>query len=179
VLQQLRGVGPLVATALVATAGNGEQYSKCRQMVAALGLTPRQNSSGDKHRLFGISKRGDAYLRTLLIHGARAVVSQAKSTKKRLGADARITHYGPASTYANYRGRIYVCSRAMSDINSLLAMRRSPYTDIESPFNDTETHQGDHRTHLEILVKRSSYIRTKYLPFSSSWHIPFARLPFG
>jgi transposase len=47
-------------------------------MAAAIGLTPRQHSSGDKRRLLGISKRGDAYLRTLLIHGARAVVSQAK-----------------------------------------------------------------------------------------------------
>ena len=77
-LQQLRGVGPIVATALVATVGDGMQYSKGRQMAAALGLTPRQNSSGDKHRLFGISKRGDVYLRTQMIHGARAVVSQAK-----------------------------------------------------------------------------------------------------
>ncbi|MGB5332376.1 MAG: IS110 family transposase [Woeseiaceae bacterium] len=77
-LQQLRGVGPIAATALVATVGDGAQYSKGRQMAAALGLTPRQNSSGDKHRLFGISKRGDVYLRTQMIHGARAVVSQAK-----------------------------------------------------------------------------------------------------
>ncbi len=77
-LQQLRGVGPLIATALVATVGTGEQFSKGRQMAAAIGLTPRQSSSGDKHRLLGISKLGDAYLRTLLIHGARAVVSQAK-----------------------------------------------------------------------------------------------------
>ena len=77
-LQQLRGVGPIVATALVATIGDGAQYSKGRQMASALGLTPRQNSSGDKYRLFGISKRGDVYLRTQMIHGARAVVSQAK-----------------------------------------------------------------------------------------------------
>jgi transposase len=77
-LQQLRGVGPLVATALVATVGDGAQYSKGRQMASALGLTPRQNSSGDQYRLFGISKRGDVYLRTQMIHGARAVVSQAK-----------------------------------------------------------------------------------------------------
>jgi len=77
-LQQLRGVGPLVATALVATVGTGEQFNKGRQMAAAIGLTPRQYSSGDKQRLLGISKRGDTYLRTLLIHGARAVVSQAK-----------------------------------------------------------------------------------------------------
>jgi len=83
-LQQLRGVGPLVATALVATVGTGEQYRKGRQMAAALGLTPRQCSSGDKQRLLGISKRGDVYLRTMLIHGARAVVSQAKHRDDRL-----------------------------------------------------------------------------------------------
>jgi hypothetical protein len=51
-------------------------------------------------------------------------------TKKRLGADARITHYGPASTYADYRGRIYVSSRATFALSNLLAMRRSPYTVI-------------------------------------------------
>ena len=83
-LQQLRGVGPMVATALVATVGTAEQYHKGRQMAASLGLTPRQYSSGDKHRLFGITKRGDVYLRTLLIHGARAVVSQAKHKDDRL-----------------------------------------------------------------------------------------------
>jgi len=78
-LQQLRGVGPIVATALVATVGNGEQFKNGRQMAASLGLTPRQSSSGDKRRLLGISKRGDVYMRTQLIHGARAVVSQAKN----------------------------------------------------------------------------------------------------
>ena len=83
-LQQLRGVGPLVATALIATVGTGEQYCKGKQMAAALGLTPRQCSSGDKQRLLGISKRGDVYLRTMLIHGARAVVSQAKHRDDRL-----------------------------------------------------------------------------------------------
>lgn len=77
-LQQLRGIGPLTATALYATVGNGEQFTKGKQLAAALGLTPRQHSSGNKDRLLGISKRGDAYLRTLLIHGARAVLSQAK-----------------------------------------------------------------------------------------------------
>ena len=83
-LQQLRGVGPMVATALVATVGTAEQYHNGRQMAASLGLTPRQHSSGDKHRLLGISKRGDAYMRTLLIHGARAVASQAKHKDDRL-----------------------------------------------------------------------------------------------
>lgn len=77
-LQQLRGVGPLVATALLASVGDGKQFKKGSQMAAALGLTPRQHSSGEKTRLLGISKRGDAYLRSILIHGARAVVSHAK-----------------------------------------------------------------------------------------------------
>ncbi len=83
-LQQLRGVGPMEATARNATLGNAEQYRKGRQMAAAIGLTPRQHSSGDKHRLLGITKRGDVYLRTLLIHGARSVVSQAKHKDDRL-----------------------------------------------------------------------------------------------
>ena len=83
-LQQLRGVGPMVATALVATVGNAKQYHRGRQMAAAIGLTPRQHSSGGKDRLLGISKRGDVYLRTLLIHGARSVVSQAKHKDDRL-----------------------------------------------------------------------------------------------
>jgi transposase len=83
-LQQLRGVGPLVATAMVATYGTGEQYVRGKQMAAATGVTPGQHSSGNKDRLLGISKRGDAYLRTILIHGARAVVSQAKHRDDRL-----------------------------------------------------------------------------------------------
>ena len=77
-LQQLRGVGPLIATAMVATIGSGRQFKRGRQMAASLGLTPRQYSSGGKERLLGISKRGDAYLRTLLIHGARSVIIHAK-----------------------------------------------------------------------------------------------------
>ena len=83
-LQQLRGVGPMVATALIATVGDARQYHGGRQMAAAIGLTPRQHSSGGKNRLLGISKRGDIYLRSLLVHGARAVVSQAKHRDDRL-----------------------------------------------------------------------------------------------
>jgi len=83
-LQQLRGVGPLIATALVATVGDARQYRKGRDMAAALGLTPRQHSSGGKDRLLGISKRGDAYLRCLLVHGARSAVRTAKDKDDRL-----------------------------------------------------------------------------------------------
>jgi len=83
-LQQLRGIGPMIATALIASVGDARQYHKGRQMAAAIGITPKQHSSGDKHRLLGISKRGDVYLRTLMIHGARAVVARATHKDDRL-----------------------------------------------------------------------------------------------
>ncbi len=83
-LQQLRGVGPLTATAMIASVGNGQQFTKGRQMAASIGLTPKQYSSGGRDRLLGISKRGDAYLRTLLIHGARSVIRHAKHKDDRL-----------------------------------------------------------------------------------------------
>ena len=78
-LMQLRGVGPIIATAMVATVGDARQFRNGRQMSASLGLTPKQHSSGGKERLLGISKRGDAYLRSLLIHGARAVIRTARA----------------------------------------------------------------------------------------------------
>ena len=83
-LQQLRGVGPMISTAMVATMGDARQYHKSRQMAAAIGITPRQHSSGGKDRLLGISKRGDVYLRTLMIHGARSVIARAKHKDDRL-----------------------------------------------------------------------------------------------
>jgi transposase len=76
-LQHLRGVGPLVATALIAAVGDAKQFINGRQMAASLGLTPRQHSSGGKERLLGISKRGDAYVRGLLVHGARSALRTA------------------------------------------------------------------------------------------------------
>ncbi len=76
-LQQIPGIGPITATALVSGVGDGKQFKRGRDMAAWLGLTPGQHSSGGKERLLGISKRGDAYLRTLLIHGARAVLKVA------------------------------------------------------------------------------------------------------
>ena len=78
-LQPLRGVGPMIATALVATVGDVRQFANGRQLAASLGLTPKQNSSGGKARLLGISKRGDAHLRCLLVHGARAVIRTART----------------------------------------------------------------------------------------------------
>lgn len=68
------GIGPLTASALVATMGDAKNFDSGRQVAAWLGLVPRQHSSGGKQNLLGISKRGDIYLRTLLIHGARSVI---------------------------------------------------------------------------------------------------------
>jgi transposase len=77
-LLKVKGIGPLTATALVAAVADGSAFERARQVPAWLGLTPRQESSGGRPKLLGISKRGDCYLRTLLIHGGRAVVKAAR-----------------------------------------------------------------------------------------------------
>lgn len=76
-LEKIPGLGYLTATAMVATIGNAANFRNGRELAAWLGLVPRQHSSGGKQNLLGISKRGDSYLRTLLIHGARSVVYRA------------------------------------------------------------------------------------------------------
>ena len=73
-LQQIPGVGPMTATALVAAVGDASHFRNGRELSAWLGLVPRQRSTGGKPVLLGISKRGDKYLRQLLIHGARSVL---------------------------------------------------------------------------------------------------------
>lgn len=74
---RIRGVGPKTATAVVAVIGDGRELDNGRHMAAWLGLIPRPHSSGGRTILMGISKRGDQHLRTLLVHGARAVVPTA------------------------------------------------------------------------------------------------------
>lgn len=83
-LLQIEGIGPITATAIVSAVGDARQFSSARQFAAWLGLVPRQHSSGGKERLGSISKRGDTYLRTLLIHGARSVLkpSQDKTDRR-------------------------------------------------------------------------------------------------
>lgn len=72
------GIGPITATIIAADIGDGKGYARGRDYAASLGVVPRQHSSGDKQVLLGISKRGNRYLRTLLIHGARSVVKYCK-----------------------------------------------------------------------------------------------------
>ena len=77
-LAQIPGIGPITASALVASIGDAKSFKNGRQLAAWLGLVPKQHSSGGKQLLLGISKHGDTYLRTLLIHGARAVIRVAE-----------------------------------------------------------------------------------------------------
>jgi transposase len=84
-LQQIPGVGPLVATAVVSAIGNGAAFHKGREFSAWLGLVPGQWSTGGKTKLLGISKRGNPYQRKMFIHGARAVVLRAKREGSYLG----------------------------------------------------------------------------------------------
>lgn len=110
-LERVPGIGPITASALVASVGDAKSFKNARQFAAWLGLVPRQHSSGGKPTLLGISKRGDVYLRTLLIHGARAVIAQferkadpADSWLKRLLA--RRNRNIAAAALANRNARI-------------------------------------------------------------------------
>jgi len=73
-LMEIPGIGPTIATALVAAVGRGESFGKGRDLAAWLGLVPRQITTGGKAKLIGISKHGNGYLRKLFIHGARTVL---------------------------------------------------------------------------------------------------------
>ena len=83
-LMTVPGIGAITATALLASAGDPKQFKNGRQFAAWLGLTPRQYTTGGKIRLGRITKKGDAYLRTLLIHGTRAVLSTIRDKDDRL-----------------------------------------------------------------------------------------------
>jgi transposase len=83
-LQAVPGFGPIVASVFVSQVGDGKAYKRGRDVSASLGLVPRQHSSGGKDILLGISKKGDGYLRSLLVHGARSVVLHAKTKDDKL-----------------------------------------------------------------------------------------------
>jgi transposase len=85
-LMQIPGIGPLIATALVAAIGSGHGFRCGRDLGAWLGLVPRQHTTGGKQKLLGISKRGNSYLRRLLLHGARAARLHAHREQHLFGA---------------------------------------------------------------------------------------------
>jgi transposase len=84
-LVTIPGIGALRATALVAAAGDGRQFRKARDLAAWLGLVPAEHSTGGKQTLLGISKRGNRYVRRLIIHGARSCFLHLNRTNHALG----------------------------------------------------------------------------------------------
>lgn len=111
-LETIPGIGPLTASALVASAGDPSNFKNARQFAAWIGLVPHQNSSGGKTQLLGISKRGNVYLRTLLIHGGRSPVQLARTRADRAG-----TWLGKLVTRRHHN----VAAVAMANKNARLA----------------------------------------------------------
>src|SRR5690606_9328083 len=85
-LMTIPGIGPMAATALLAAVGDGRQFRRARELAAWLGLTPKEHSTGGKTTLLGISKRGNRYVRKLLVHGARSCFRHLDRTRDRLGS---------------------------------------------------------------------------------------------
>ncbi len=84
-MMTIPGIGPLVATALMAAVGRAETFKRGRDLAAWLGLVPKQATTGGRPKLLGISKRGNGYLRKMLIHGARAALPSLAQTQTLLG----------------------------------------------------------------------------------------------
>jgi transposase len=110
-IRQIPGIGPVVATAIVAAIGNGAALHKGRQFTAWLGIVPRQYTTGGKAKLLGISECGNVYLRKILIHGARAAVLSIKRDLAPIGAwldalDARAPKNVVVVAMANRLARI-------------------------------------------------------------------------
>ena len=105
-LLKVEGIGPISATAIVAAAGDAKQFSSARQFAAWLGLVPSQHSSGGKNQLGSISKKGDTYLRTLLIHGARSALLACKDKTDRRQVQCRRNTNIATVALANKNARI-------------------------------------------------------------------------
>jgi transposase len=112
-LRTVPGIGLLTATALVAVVGDAARFPSGRHLASFIGLTPRESSTGLRRRLGAISKRGDSYLRMLLIHGARAVLCHAKKAGTHdhlrtwaLDREQRRGHNKAAVALANKMARI-------------------------------------------------------------------------
>ena len=110
-LMKIRGIGATTALAIVATVGNAREFKNGRQFAAWIGLVPGQYSTGGKSRLGHISKRGDAYLRNLLVQGARSVLNSAAAHQDRMSRwalelQARRGYYRTLVAIANKNARI-------------------------------------------------------------------------
>ena len=123
-LEAIPGVGPVTATAMVASIGDAKNFDNGRQLAAWLGLVPRQHSSGGKNNLFGMSKRGDSYLRTMLIHGARSVIYRIRQRPDAQGWLAKLVARRNANIAA-----VAMANKTARTIWALLAHQRTFQTD--------------------------------------------------
>lgn len=110
-IEKIEGIGLLTATAIIACIGDAKEFKNGRHLSAFFGLVPRQQSSGNKQKLLGISKRGNSYIRTLLIHGARSAIlaSSKKEDPKSLWVQGLVERVGQnkaAVALANKNARI-------------------------------------------------------------------------
>lgn len=108
-LMTIPGVGPLAATAIIASVADPSLFKSGREFAAYLGLVPKQSSSGGKQKLLGISKRGDYYIRTMLIHGARTVVNHVNGE--------RVAQHGSKEWIKGLRERRGYCKTAVALAN--------------------------------------------------------------
>lgn len=138
--QQAPGVGVLTATAITASAGDLHRFASGRHFAAWLGLTPREHSSGRSRKLGSITKRGDPYLRTLLIHGARSVLYAALTRRKRGQALDRFQSW--ALEVAGRRGH----NKAAVALANKIARRLWAMTRDGKPFD------GDHVSKMPAMT---------------------------
>src|SRR5438876_1426527 len=123
-LMKIRGIRPTTALAIVATVGNAREFKNGRQFAAWIGLTPSQYSTGGKPRLGHISKRGDAYLRNLLVQGARSVLNSASAHQDRMSR--WILELQPRRGY--YRTLVAIANKNARIAWALLAKNETPHT---------------------------------------------------
>lgn len=129
-LQVLPGVGPIVASAMLASIGNGHQFKNGRQVAAWLGLVPRQYGSGGKIALMGITKNGDRYLRTLLIHGARAAMRWSR------GKDTPLAQWlGPIAQRRGTNKAVVALANKMARIGWVVLATDRPF-DVRKAFGN-------------------------------------------
>ncbi|MEX2163035.1 MAG: IS110 family transposase [Sulfuricaulis sp.] len=132
-IQAVNGIGPLTASAALATVGDATVYRNGRQFAASIGLTPRQTSTGGKPRLGRITKQGDAYLRTLLIQGARSTLNTAHRRQDPLSrwivdTHKRIGYYKTLVAIANKHARILWALLARNEDFDLKRYGQRPMT---------------------------------------------------
>ena len=155
-IARIKGVGPKTATAIVAAIGDGKEFRNGRHLAAWLGLVPRQHSSGDKRTMLSISKRGSQHLRTLLVHGARAVVRTAPNKTDTRSIDGSM-NFGTDAVTTGQRLQLPTRMRGLSgpcfepanltapapeDFNADCKMTRKWTAGIEPVRNEPDYYRG-------------------------------------